>query len=147
MPKRTPSRTGRRRKSTGQLSRAGQQTLRSEKIGAVPILNHFIERLRLPQWLGEYLPPEDKRVKVPAAKALTVLLRNLLISREPLYGMGEWAAGYASELLGLTRDESEALSDDSIGRALGCLFRSEQGAFVLAVVRHTIDEFKVTLKQ
>jgi len=147
MPKRTPSRTGRRRKSTGQLSRAGQQTLRSEKIGAVPILNHFIERLRLPQWLGEYLPPEDKRVKVPAAKALTVLLRNLLISREPLYGMGEWAAGYAPVLLGLTRDESEALSDDSIGRALGCLFRSEQGAFVLAVVRHTIDEFKVTLKQ
>jgi len=147
MAKRTPSRTGRRRKSTGQLSRVGRQTLRSEKIGAVPILNHFIERLRLEQWLGEYLPPEDKRVKVPAAKSLTVLLRNLLISREPLYGMGEWAAGYAPELLGLTRDELEAISDDGIGRALGCLFRSEQGAFVLAVVRHTIDEFKVTLKQ
>ncbi len=147
MRKRTPSRAGRRRKSTGQLSRAGRQTLRSEKIGALPILNHFIERLRLEQWLSEYLPQEDKRVKVPAAKALLVLLRNLLISREPLYGMGEWAAGYAPELLGLTRDELEALSDDGIGRALGCLFRCDQGAFVLAVVRHTIQEFKVTLQQ
>jgi transposase len=76
-----------------------------------------------------------------------VLVRNLLISREPLYGIGEWAAGYAPELLALTRDELEALSDDAVGRALGCLFRSNQGAFVLAVVRHTIREFAVTLPQ
>jgi len=101
----------------------------------------------LEELLEEYLRPEDKRVKVPAAKALLVLLRNLLISREPLYGMGEWAAGYAPDLLGLTLDELEALSDDGVGRALGCLFRCEQGAFVLTVVRQTIREFKVTLRQ
>jgi transposase len=141
MRKRKASRVNRRQ------ARAGRQTLRSEKIGALPILNHFIERLRLEQWLRECLPPEDKRVKVPAAKALLVLLRNLLISREPLYGMGEWAASYAPDLLGLTLDELEALSDDAVGRALTCLFRSEQGPFVLAVVGHTIREFKVTLRQ
>ncbi|MBU8872043.1 MAG: IS1634 family transposase [Gemmatimonadales bacterium] len=149
MRKRKPSRVNRsrKRKPTGRQARVGRQTLRSEKIGALPILNHFIERLRLEQWLQECLPLEDKRVKVPAAKALLVLLRNLLISREPLYGMGEWAAGYAPDLLGLTRDELEALSDDGVGRALNCLFRSEPGAFVLAVVRHTIRQFKVTLGQ
>jgi len=149
MRKRKASRVNRprKRKPTGRRARAGRQTLRSEKIGALPILNHFIERLRLEQWLRECLPPEDKRVKVPAAKALLVLLRNLLISREPLYGMGEWAASYAPDLLGLTLDELEALSDDAVGRALTCLFRSEQGPFVLAVVGHTIREFKVTLRQ
>ncbi|MGB6643326.1 MAG: IS1634 family transposase, partial [Thermoanaerobaculia bacterium] len=149
MRKRKASRVNRprKRKPTGRQARAGRQTLRSEKIGALPILNHFIERLRLEQWLRECLPPEDKRVKVPADKALLVLLRNLLISREPLYGMGEWAASYAPDLLGLTLDELEALSDDAVGRALTCLFRSEQGAFVLAVIRHTIREFKVTLSQ
>ena len=149
MRKRKASRVNRprKRKPTGRQARAGRQTLRSEKIGALPILNHFIERLRLEQWLRECLPPEDKRVKVPAAKALLVLLRNLLISREPLYGMGEWAASYAPDLLGLTLDELEALSDDAVGRALTCLFRSEQGPFVLAVVGHTIREFKVTLRQ
>ena len=41
-------------------------------------------------------------MKVPAAKALLVLVRNLLVSREPLYGIGEWAAGYAPDHLGLT---------------------------------------------
>ena len=149
MRKRKPPRAGRRRKRkpAGRQARAGRQTLRSEKIGALPILNHFIERLRLDQRLRECLPPEDKRVKVPAAKALLVLLRNLLISREPLYGIGEWAAGYAPDMLGLSVDELEALSDDGIGRALNCLFRSEQGAFVLSVLRHTIHEFEVSLSQ
>jgi len=137
----------RKRRPTGRQARAGRRTLRSEKIGALPILNHFIRRLRLEEWLEEHLPPEDKRVKVPAAKALLVLLRNLLISREPLYGIGEWAAGYAPDLLGLTLDELDAISDDGVGRALGCLFRCEQGAFVLDVVRHTIREFEVTLQQ
>jgi len=114
MPKRKPSRTDRPRKPkrTGRQARAGRQTLRSEKIGALPILNHLIEQLRLEEFLREFLPPEDKRVKIPARKALLVLLRNLLISREPLYGIGPWAAGYAPDLLGLTLDEWEALSDD-----------------------------------
>ena len=149
MRKRKPSRAGRcqKRKPLGRQARAGRQTVRSEKIGALPILNHFIERLCLDQRLRECLPPEDKRVKVPAAKALLVLLRNLLISREPLYGMGEWAAGYAADMLGLSVDELEALSDDGVGRALTCLFRGEQGAFVLSVVGHTIREFEVSLSQ
>jgi transposase len=149
MHKRKPSRTNhpRKRKPASRQARAGRRTLRSEKVGALPIINHFIRRLRLEELLREHLPREDKRVKVPAAKALLVLLRNLLISREPLYGIGQWAAGYAPDLLGLTLDELEALSDDGVGRALGCLFRSEQGTFVLAVVGHTIHEFQVTLQQ
>jgi transposase len=64
-----------------------------------------------------------------------------------LYGIGLWAAGYAPDLLGLTRDEWEALSDDAAGRALGALFRCEQGALVLAVVRHTIRHFEVALEE
>ncbi len=149
MRKRKPSRAGqsRKHKPTGRQARAGRQTLCSEKIGALPILDHFIERLRLEQWLRECLPPEDQRVKVPAAKALLVLLRNLLISREPLYGMGEWAAGYAADMLGLTPVELEGLNDDGVGRALDCLFRSDHGAFVLSVIRHTIREFEVSLDQ
>lgn len=149
MPKRNPSRTDlpRKRKRTGRRARAGRQTLCSEKIGALPILNSFIGRLQLEELLREFLLPDDKRVKIPAHKARLVLLRNLLISREPLYGIGVWAASYAPDLLGLTRDEWEALSDDATGRAMGALFRCEQGALVLAVVRHTIRQFEVALEE
>jgi hypothetical protein len=104
MRKRKPTHRDRARKQkrSGRQARAGQQTLRSEKIGALPILNHFLRRLRLEEWLQRHLPPENSRVKIPAAKALLVLLRNLLVSREPLYGIGEWAAAYAPDLLGLS---------------------------------------------
>ena len=149
MPKGKASGTNRPRKPkrTGREARAGRRTLRSEKIGALPILNHFLRRLRLEELLQEHLPPEDKRVKVPASKALLVLLRNLLISREPLYGIGQWAATYAPDLLGVTLQALETLNDDGVGRALGWLFRSEQGALVLAVVQHVIREFHVALHE
>jgi transposase len=117
------------------------------KVGALPIINHILKRLRLEEFLQEHLPLEDNRVKVPAAKALLVLVRNLLVSREPLYGIGEWAAGYAPDLLGLTPEQLDGLNDDGVGRALNWLFRSEQTTFVLAVVRYTVREFAVTLQQ
>jgi transposase len=149
MHKSASSRVPRPRKPqrAGRQARAGRQTLRSEKIGALPILNHFFRRLRLEGLLQEFLPPVDRRMKVASHRALLVLLRNLLVSREPLYGIGQWAAGYAPDLLGLTREELQALSDDAAGRALAALFFSEQGAFVLAVVRLTIREFAVTLQE
>jgi transposase len=137
----------RKRPLPGKLARAGRQSLRSVKVEALPMINRLLKRLCLEEFLQEHLPPEDKRVKVPAAKALLVLLRNLLVSREPLYGIGQWAAGYAPDLLGLTPEELEGLNDDGAGRALNCLFRSEQAGFVLAVVRHTVREFAVTLEQ
>ena len=52
----------------------------------------------------------------PRPRALLVLLRNLLISREPLYGVGEWAARYEPHLLGLSDTQLAALNDDRIGR-------------------------------
>ena len=64
-----------------------------------------------------------------------------------MYGIGEWAAGYAPDLLGLTPQQLEGLNDDGVGRALAALFRSELPAFVLSLVRHTIREFAVTLSQ
>lgn len=145
--KRSPPDRRRKRPRPGRLAHAGRQTLRSVKVGALPIINRILQRLRLEEFLQEHLPPEDRRVKVPAAKALLVLVRNLLVSREPLYGIGEWAAGYAPDLLGLTPEQLEGLNDDGVGRALNWLFRSEQTTFVLAVVRHTVREFTVTLEQ
>ncbi len=138
---------GRKGPSPGRLARVGRQTLRSVKMGALPIINRILQRLRLEEFLREHLPAEEKRVKVPTARALLVLVGNLLVSREPLYGIGEWAAGYAPDLLGLTPEQLQGLNDDGVGRALNWLFRSEQPTFVLAVVRHTVREFAVTLDQ
>ncbi len=55
----------------------------------MPILNRILLGLRLGEFLLAYLPREDKRSQIPTSIGLLVLLRNLLLSREPLYGVGE----------------------------------------------------------
>ena len=86
---------------TARSKKGRRRTLNSRRIAALPILNHFLGRLRLRAFLSDHLPYEDGRTRIPTATALLVLVRNLLISREPLYGVGEWAARHEPELLGL----------------------------------------------
>ena len=54
-----------------------------------------------------------------------VLLKNLLLAREPLYGVPQWAARCDPAALGLAPQQIAALNDDRIGRCLDQLFRSD----------------------
>jgi len=123
------------------------RTLRSETIGALPILNRLLRRIRLEEFLRDALPKEDGRTKLSATKALLVLLGNLLMSREPIYGLGEWAARYAPDRLGLSESEVRLLNDDRIGRALDKLFAAEVPSLVLAVAAHVVKEFGLRLDE
>src|SRR6516164_9859325 len=87
----------------GRIARAAGRTLYSSTIGVLPILDRFFERLRLLSILRDHLPREDRRCRIAAATGLLLLLKNLLVSREPLYGIGQWAARYVPELLGSRR--------------------------------------------
>ncbi len=124
----------RRQLPAGQTARASGQTLKSWSVGALPIVNKILQRLKLEEFLRDGLPAEDRRTKVPTASALLVLLRNLLLSREPLYGIGEWAAGHAPDLLGLTPEQVAALNDDRVGRSLDRLFGCDTASLALTVV-------------
>jgi transposase len=128
-------------------SKRRRGTLNSRRIAALPILEHLLRRLRLREFLHDHLPHEDGRTRIPTATALLVLLRNLLSSREPLYGVGEWAARHEPELLGLSDTQLAALNDDRIGRALDRLFDANIPALVLQVAAHAIREFDVSLDQ
>ena len=78
---------------------------------------------------------------------VSVLVRNLLVSREPLYGVGEWAARQAPDLLGLSPEQMAGLNDDRCGRAVDKLFACDQPSLVLALVAHTVREFAVALDE
>ena len=132
---------------TAPIARARGRKLRSQTIGALPILNEFLRRMRLEDFLRAALPPEDRRTKLSPVKALLVLLRNLLISREPIYGMGDWAARHAPDALGVTAEEIERLNDDGVGRALDRLFTADVPSLVLAVTTHVVKEFGVSLDE
>jgi transposase len=116
-------------------------------VGALPILAEFLRRMRLEEFLRAALPPEDGRTKLSPVKALLVLLHNLLISREPIYGVGEWAARHAPNLLGLMAEDTGRLNDDCLGRALDRLFLADIPSLVLAVATHVVQEFGVRLDE
>jgi len=131
----------------GNVARSARETLRSYTVGALPILDDLIRRMRLEEFLRAALPPEDRRTKLSPVKALLVLLRNLLLSREPIYGVGEWAARHAPDLLGLASLEIDRLNDDCVGRALDRLFLADVPSLVLAVAAHAVKEFDVGLEE
>jgi transposase len=121
--------------------------LASRHVAALPILNRFLQRLRLDESLRDHLPREGRRSRVPTATALLVLVRNLLLSREPLYGVGGWAARHVPELLGLAPGQLPALNDDRVGRCLDRLFDADIPSLTLAVVTHAVREFGVALDE
>lgn len=121
--------------------------LRSFAIGGLPILNRFLERLRLVELLDEHLPRPDKRTTLPTSATLLVLVRNILIAREPIYGVRQWAAGFAPDLLSLWPDDLGRLGDDRLGRDLQRIFEHCGPAFILAVVRQAVHEFQVGLDE
>ena len=149
-PKRSRS-TRRKRSSAPPLSppvaRAGASVLYSATVGGLPMVNQLLGRIRLEEYLRDALPKEDGRTKLSPTKALLVLLRNLLVSREPIYGVGEWAARYAPDLLGLSANEVGLLNDDRVGRALDKLFAADVPSLVLAVATHVVKEFGLCLDE
>jgi len=129
------------------IARKQGRRLCSQTLGALPILNRLIERTRLEEFLRAALPPEDRRTKLSPVKALLVLLRNLLVCREPIYGVGEWAIRHAADALGLTPAEIGRLNDDGVGRALDRLFLADVPSLVLAVATQVVKEFDVSLDE
>jgi transposase len=78
---------------------------------------------------------------------LLVLFANLLMAREPVYGVGEWAALFPPDLLGLREHDLSRLHDDRLGRGLDRMFEGIGPTLILAVVRHVIQEFTISLDE
>ena len=121
--------------------------LQSRVLGGLPIINAVTDRLGLPALLAAALPDGDPRVKVSSAAAIRLVVTNLVLGREPLYGLGEWAARYDPALLGLTAEEVSGFNDDRVGRALEALFDADRASLLTAVVLRAISEFTVDTRQ
>jgi Domain of unknown function (DUF4277) len=82
--------------------------MHSERLGPLPLVNHFIDRIGLESLLDRHVP-SDARCAVPHAPALGV-------QREPIYRQQETVHGFASGMFGIGSEEMNHLSDDRLGR-------------------------------
>ena len=121
--------------------------LASQALGALPILGHFLDRLGLEQVLERHLPDDDPRVLMAVARTIKVLVLNLCVEREPLYGIGEWACRFEAGALSLEPGEVALLCDDRVGRALDRLFDADRASLLTELTLVAIREFGVDCSQ
>ena len=121
----------------------GEFDLVSQRLGALPVVNHFLDRAGLPALLARYLPAGDDRVRLAPGLAIRLVVTNLLVGRAPLYALGEWAAPYAPHLLGLGAGDLGAVNDDRVGRALDALFDADRASLLTELILGVVAEFAV----
>jgi hypothetical protein len=119
----------------------------SQVLGGLPIVDAVLDRLGLPALLGQAVSTPDPRVKLDPAAAIRLVVTNLVIGRQPLYGLGEWAARFDPGLLGLTSGQVGLLNDDRVGRALERLFDADRASLLTAVVLRAVNHFDVDVTQ
>src|ERR1700674_2528537 len=119
--------------------------LHSERLGPLPLVNHFIDRIGLESLLDRHVP-SDARCAVPHARALGVLLRSIIVEREPIYRQQATVHGFASGMFGIGSEEMNHLSDDRLGRALDHLFDADRAALLTEVALAVAERFAVQLK-
>jgi hypothetical protein len=126
-----------------------QTSLESLEVGAVPILNSFFRRLQLREIFERHLtPPSPLAGKAPALSPATivlVLLRNILLSRQPTYAIPQWLRGFVPDLFDLTPNQARFFNDDRIGRTLDRLFRCSQPALLTDIILQAIRAFAIDL--
>lgn len=121
--------------------------LRTERLGPLPLINRYLARLDLDALLERFVPTEDRRVRFPYSRGLGVLLRSILVEREPIYRQAETVHTFAPSAFALTDAETGLLDDDRIGRALDRLFEADRGALLTEVALRAVKAFALSLKE
>ena len=118
--------------------------LHTKIVGALPAINHFMERLHLFDILKSRLPARNDP---DISQCIGILIRNILISREPLYGIEEWISGFPAELLGISEENVRRINDDRIGRSLERLFDTDRSSLMTEIVVSAVREFDLSMKR
>jgi transposase len=96
---------------------AGQQVLEIHRLGAHPLIQFYLERLGVARVLDKHIH-SNRDGKLSHGAAISVLVHNVLVSRDPLYRLSEWIEPIEPAALGLTAEQKLAINDDRMARAL-----------------------------
>jgi len=134
-------------KKKGETLATDALVLESLYVGGLPIIQPFIERLRVRAFLDELLGIPDSRLKLPTADSAMLLVRNFTLSRHPLYGVPEWTQQFDPEQLELQSNQIRLLNDDRLGRTLDKLFVADRRTMVTRLAIHMVEEFGIELSR
>ena len=121
----------------------GDLKLVSKYVGPMPIVNHYIGRLRLESIISSNVMPG--RGVLSAPDTIMLLLRNIIVERAPMYGMNDWASSFHPHALRLSEEQLNALNDDRTGKALDALFDADRASMMTGIAVRAIREFGIDL--
>jgi len=129
------------------MNNAKSLELKSETIDALPIINHFIDRLCLDEIIESAMPHADPSNHIMPYTSIGMLLRNIIIGRLPVYGFKEWVTHFDPQLFNLKPKQVDYINDDRIGRALEKLFDTDRASLLTEIVLKAVREFGLKMDQ
>ena len=129
-----------------QPSLTRKASLRKMVLDAHPIIQHFIELLRIHDVISSYIR-SDKRLIVDVERVLTLVIHNYLTQPYPLYEFQDWVRPLDVEKLGLTELEADAIHDDRIGKALESLYYGRHKEVFFRLALRAIKVFELDCSQ
>lgn len=99
------------------LKGAGTQILEIHRLGSHPLIQCFLEQLGVTRILDKHIHSSREGI-LSHGEAISLLVHNVLVSRDPLYRLSDWIEPIDPAALGLSEDQKLAINDDRIARAL-----------------------------
>ena len=115
-------------------------------LGAHPIIQFFIEQLKIPETIGSYIR-QDERLKLPVEQTLTVLIHNILTSPMPMYEMADWLAPLDESHVGLEPSQASLIHDDRLGQALDMFYSGRHKDVFFRLALRAIQLFDLDCSQ
>jgi transposase len=129
-----------------QLSLRKGALLRKFVLGAHPILEHYLEKLKIGELIATYIP-QDQRIKVPIERTLSLLIHNILSTPMPMYAIADWLAPLDEQCLGLEPDQVKWIHDDRIGHALESFYHGRNHDVFFHLALRAIKTFGLQCQQ
>jgi transposase len=112
-------------------------------IGTHPIIQWFIDKLRIPEIIASYII-QDARFALSVEKTLCVLIHNILTTPKPMYEMSDWVSPIGEEHLGLNLGEGMLLNDDRIGKSFDLFYNGRHQDVFFRLALRAIKVFQLS---
>lgn len=113
-----------------------QYKLLQQGLGAIPLIDHFINGINLPALLEKTF--KNRRY----SEAILLLIKNVIIERHALYGIKEWASWFDPSLV-----YGGNISDDTTARALDRLFEVDRSSLLTHIVMNIAQSYGLDLSE
>lgn len=128
------------------FTRQGRASLHIHRVGALPILRHFLDHMTFSRTVGSCLGTLRGHV-LDHAQTLSILIQNYILSPSPLYRIAEWATPFSPSALGLSAEEKAAINDDRVARSLDALVSVRAGNIFFRLALNIIKRFELDTRR